>query len=122
MNDLLFLFLLIINAIIIIAVLYRAWYRRWKAYDPTWLVHIAEKYTDQYPWLPTALKQCSRASIESNAYTRFVSSRNYNKPGSQWQFKENIGLEDDVYGELILDILEGNRIGGVEFISRLPKG
>jgi hypothetical protein len=37
--------------------------------------------------------------------------------GSQWQFEENIILEDPERGDLVLDILKGQRVGGVEFLA-----
>jgi hypothetical protein len=39
--------------------------------------------------------------------------------GSQWQFDENIILEDLERGDLVLDILTGQRVGGVEFLAEL---
>ncbi len=52
-------------------------------------------------------------------YIHFVDSTAPNKPGSQWQFERNILLYDKREGDLVLDILEGNRVGGVEFLKRL---
>ena len=56
---------------------------------------------------------------KSKAYYRFVSSKNANKPGSEWQFHDNIILEHEKHGTIILDILENNRIGGIEFYKFL---
>ena len=95
------------------------WQRRWRRYDPTWLIEVAEKHAEDYPWLPEALQQCTRASLEGPYYIRFVSPRKPNQKGSKWQFKECISLETDQHGELMIDILEGDRVGGIEFISKL---
>ena len=37
----------------------------------------------------------------------------------QWQFEKNLFLTDDKEGEIVLDILKGNKVGGIEFLSRL---
>ena len=56
---------------------------------------------------------------ESKAYYRFVSSENANIPGSEWQFHDNLVIEHQKYGTIILDILKNNRIGGIEFYKFL---
>jgi hypothetical protein len=98
---------------------YRAWRERWRAYDPGWLVELARRQHPDKPWLAEALTQCTRVRRESNAYLRFVSPRRPNKPGSAWQFAENVLLEDEAAGDLVLDVLKHQRVGGVEFLSRL---
>ena len=91
----------------------------WKEYDPEWLAVLAEAQVPEEIWLPDALRKCTKCSVESTAYTRFVSSENPNQPGSDWQFDDNIILEDEKEGDLVLDILKGHRVGGVEFLSKL---
>lgn len=91
----------------------------WKDYDPTWLVNAAEKYRSEYPWLPSALSKCTTARIDSDFYIYFVDSDNPNKPESEWQFDTNLTIEESAEGELVLDILEGDRVGGVELLSKL---
>ena len=91
---------------------------QWKPYNPTWLVTLAqENYPDQ-PWLAEALARCTQCAEESPAYLHFVDPADPNNPGSEWQFDENILLEHPQEGTLILDILRGQRIGGVEFLGR----
>lgn len=92
----------------------------WKRYDPTWLVDLAAKSRPELEWLPEALSRCTQAAQESDAYIHFIDPLNANEPKSEWQFKENVILEHPEHGELVLDILSGNRIGGVEFLRRLP--
>ncbi len=94
-------------------------FKVWEEYDPTWLVEAAEKYKSEYPWLPSALAECIKAKRESKFYTAFVNQKNPNKPGSEWQFETNIILEETAEGEVVLDILQNNRVGGVEFLSKL---
>ncbi|HOP22498.1 MAG TPA: hypothetical protein PK055_08175 [Gammaproteobacteria bacterium] len=92
-------------------------YFKYKKYDPSWLVDASKSYIDEYPWLPDAISKCTLA-LEGKNYIRFVSSIRPNKPSSEWQFRENIILEDTIEGDVILDILHGDRIGGVEFYIR----
>ena len=92
---------------------------KWKDYDPAWLVRAAKQVIDEYPWLPEKLNECVSAKMESRYYTRFVDAKNPNQPGSDWQFRENITLDETEHGEVVLDVLEGNRIGGVEFMADL---
>ena len=44
---------------------------------------------------------------------------NPDEPESEWQVQTNFELLHPTEGDLVLDILEGNRIGGVEFLARL---
>jgi hypothetical protein len=92
---------------------------QWKPYDPTWLVELARESRPDEPWLADALARCTRAAEESSAYTYFIDPTNPNQPGSEWQFEENVVLEHPHEGELVLDILGGRRVGGVEFLQRL---
>jgi hypothetical protein len=91
----------------------------WKPYDPAWLVALARQQQPNLPWLGDALAACTRASLESTGYLRFVDPRNPNQSGSEWQFDENIILRDPNRGDLVLDILKGHRVGGVEFLANL---
>jgi hypothetical protein len=54
-----------------------------------------------------------RWSWESRAYVHFVD------PNADWQFVRNVILHCPTEGELVLDILTGNRVGGIEFVDRL---
>ena len=90
-----------------------------KPYDPSWLIDAAKSVQDTYPWLPEALGDCTRSIRSSRHYVHFISARRANKQGASWQFQENIALENTVNGDVMLDILSGNRVGGVEFIGRL---
>jgi hypothetical protein len=50
-----------------------------------------------------------------------VNPDNPNKAGSEWQFETNILLEHPSEGTLVLDVLKGQRIGGVETIDRIEQ-
>lgn len=88
-------------------------------YDPTWLIEAAENYKDKYPWLINSLKSCTKATKESNLYTYFVDKSNPNKLHSEWQFQECIILENTSEGEIVIDIIKTNRVGGIEFLTRV---
>lgn len=91
----------------------------WEPYDPTWLVDLAQASCPDEPWLVAALQQCTRAARESRAYLHFVDPSNPNAPDSQWQFVGNVLLEHPTEGDIVLDILTNQRVGGVEFLKRL---
>lgn len=88
-------------------------------YDPTWLVELARKQYPEETWLIESLSKCKRYCRESNGYYYFIDPVNANKPGSEWQFKTNYILEDEIEGELVLDIMGDLKVGGVEFIKQL---
>ena len=91
----------------------------WKHCDPGWLLSLAEQQQPDQPWLAAALRDCTRCIEESPAYLRFVSGERANQAGAEWQFEGNLSLHHPQHGELILDILQGQRVGGVEFLDRL---
>jgi hypothetical protein len=91
----------------------------WKPYDPGWLVALARESRPDEPWLAEALSQCTRAAQDSAAYIYFVDPAPPEDPGSQWRFEKNVTLEHPKEGSLVLDVLQGARIGGVEFLKRL---
>jgi hypothetical protein len=93
----------------------------WEEYDPNWLVELAIAQLPQERWLAEALSACRRARKESPAYIQFVNPSSPNMPGSEWQFETNIILEHPKEGELVLDILKGRRVGGVEFSAKIEQ-
>jgi hypothetical protein len=92
---------------------------QWEVYDPRWLVELAKAQYPDEPWLAEALAGCTMCHRESDKYIRFVDATSANEPGAAWQFEENRWLKDSKEGNLILDILKGHRVGGVEFYDRL---
>ena len=93
--------------------------KNWDPYDPTWLVELVREQCPEEPWLPDAIRKCTQCLRESEAYIYFVNPERPNKPGSEWQFQESIDLESSTEGWIVLDILKGGRVGGVEFIDRI---
>ena len=91
----------------------------WKPYDPTWLVELAKEQLAEEAWLPAALAACTMARQESAAYIHFVKPADSDEPSSEWEAQTDLVLKHPIEGELVLDILEGNRVGGVEFLAKL---
>ena len=92
---------------------------QWKPYDPTWLIALAKAQYPQEAWLHQAFAVCTRCLKRSKAYYYFIPADKPNQPGSPWQISHNMRLEDPQEGTIIVDILVGNRVGGIEFLDRL---
>lgn len=93
--------------------------KKWETYNPEWLVDLAKEQIPDKPKIISALSNCVKAKRESRAYIYFVSGDNPNQPNSEWQFEENILLEDKKIGTIVLDVLKGNKIGGIELLKYL---
>ena len=86
----------------------------WGPYGPTWLVELAREQVPDEAWLPNALSLCTTGRVESPAYIHFVD------PSSpEWQFETSLELQSPVHGWIVLDVLRGYRIGGVEFVDKI---
>ena len=92
---------------------------KWQKYDPEWLVVLAKLQLPKEARLPIALRACTSYSVESKSYYYFVNREDAEELGSGWHFKRNLFLHDKKEGELVLDVLEDQRIGGLEFLARL---
>jgi hypothetical protein len=68
-----------------------------------------------------ALQNVPRGHWVSSGYYRFVDSKDAKQPGGEWQFDENIVLEQENRGDIVLDILKDGRIRGIEFIDQVDK-
>ena len=88
-------------------------------FHPTMLIETVREQAPEFPWLAEALTNCGDGEWESVAYVGYVSRANPNQPGADWQFEVNVVLEHAVLGMVVLDILKGNRLGGIEFVDRL---
>ncbi len=85
---------------------------------------IAELISEQEPDridLIEQLNKFERRSWFRQAYIRFVNNSNPNQKGSEWQFAENIVLEHETEGTIVLDILKDGRIGGIEFLKYISQ-
>jgi hypothetical protein len=91
-----------------------------EGFDPRTLIESVRAQAPEFPWLPEALSQCGAGFWESRAYVRYVDSRNANQAGAEWQFKANVVLSHEALGMVVLDILKDNRLGGIEFVDKIP--
>jgi hypothetical protein len=83
------------------------------------IIELVEKQEPERQDIILALRNAVGGHWESRAYYKFVDSKNANKKGAEWQFAENIVLEHDKLGTIILDYLKDKRIGGIEFLRFL---
>lgn len=91
----------------------------WTPYDPSWLVDWVRANVPGEPWLADALARCTRAMGGGRAYVYFVGPVDANLPGAEWQLDRSVTLHHPKEGTLVLDVLTGGRIGGIEFLARL---
>ena len=88
--------------------------------DPITIAELIELVKNQEPEREDvifALINTIGGHWESKAYYKFVSTKNANKKGAEWQFDENIILEHETLGTIVLDYLKDKRIGGIEFVN-----
>ena len=83
------------------------------------IIKILEKEDPKNENLIQLLENCSGGNWESIAYFRFVNPKNANQPNSEWQFQENIIIEHNEIGTIIIDLLKNNKIGGIELLNQL---
>ena len=88
-------------------------------FHPRQLVQLASERAPEYPWLPDALASCGGGEWESPAYVGYVSRCNPNQSGAEWQFLANVVLHHEELGTVVIDVLKGNRLGGIELVSRI---
>jgi hypothetical protein len=69
--------------------------------------------------LTDVLAKTTQSSGANSAYIKFVDTTNPNTPGSEWQFDSNIVLHHSIEGEVVIDLLKGQRVGGVELWEKL---
>lgn len=80
------------------------------------IIDLAQEQIPERKDVILALTNSESGYWDSKAYYRFVDSKNANQIGSEWQISENIILEHDRFGTIILDYLKDKRIGGIEFM------
>ena len=85
------------------------------------IIKYVEQQAPDRKDLVTALRNCKNGKWTSNGYYQFVDSKNANQIGSKWQFDENIVLEQENKGDIVLDVLKDGSIGGIEFIDLIDK-
>jgi hypothetical protein len=92
----------------------------WVDYDPSWLLPLAEKAFPDEPWLLESIKRCTKAmrkhaEAERLYTTYFVNPKEIDPSKPQWRFKTNKVIRVWSEGDIVLDILEGNLVGAIEF-------
>lgn len=88
-------------------------------FDPRMLIDDARTQVPELSWLPAALASCGPGTWESRAYVHYVPPIDPNQADSKWQFEANVVIDHSVLGVVVIDILKGNRIGGIEFVDRI---
>lgn len=95
---------------------------RREGFDPAWIVALLRQQRPEEVEVARALAGCTRCWKRSVAYWYFVDPAGANTPGAAWRFERNITLDGGVgvggWGPLVLDVLEGGGVGGVEFLDR----
>jgi hypothetical protein len=92
-----------------------------EGFHPLMLVDAVQQQVPEFACLPAALGSCGAGDWESRAYVRYVSRHNPNQPGSEWQFETNVQILHETLGTVVLDVLKGNRLGGIEFVDRIDE-
>ena len=84
-----------------------------------WIITLIKEQEPERTDLIKQLQDSEKKEWIRQSYIRFVSRERPNLSGSEWQFEENIVLEHDTEGTIVLDILKDGRIGGIEFVSQI---
>ena len=80
------------------------------------IIDLVRQQEPQRQDIVKSLKRCSRGKWTSSGYYKFSAPKNGNK-GPEWKFRENIVLEHEFLGLIVLDLLKNGRIAGIEFIN-----
>jgi len=84
-----------------------------------WIIDLLkEQYPERIDLIEDLNKQSIRGWVKQ-PYVYFISAERPNQPGSPWQFDENIVLEHETEGTIVVDILKGGRVGGLEFLKHV---
>lgn len=89
------------------------------SFDPSWLIEAIRKHDPEDTALHAAAQRCTSYLGGSDLFVYFVSLENANVPGAEWQIERQKVIQDSRYGEIVIDILEDGRIGGVEFLANV---
>lgn len=91
---------------------------------PPRLEEIIELVRQQEPGRPDtikSLKKCAGGKWTSSGYYEFRPSAISNNKDEQWNFYENILLEHEFLGFIVLDVLKNGSIAGIEFINLIEE-
>ncbi len=90
-------------------------------YDIELIVNLLQLQHPEEIEVAMNIELCQEGYWKSKAYIHFVAPIKPNQPGSKWQFDRNIILEDESEGTIVIDVLMGNEIGGIEFVNRIGR-
>ena len=91
-----------------------------QSFEPASLIPFFKEQYPKHTWLEEALNTCKIVEWESSAYCRLVpKSSNPNEPDSTWKFKWNFDIQHPIYWIVVLDVLEGDVLGGIEFVGNI---
>ncbi len=90
-------------------------------YDIELIVNLLKLQHPEETEVAMNIELCREGYWKSKAYIHFVASIKPNQLGSKWQFDRNIILEDESEGTIVIDVLMGNEIGGIEFVNRIGR-
>jgi uncharacterized protein YuzE len=90
-------------------------------FKPQWIIELVRQQEPSRLDVIEALSKCTNGRWESKAYVYFVDATNANQPGAEWQFDENIVIEHDTEGTIVIDFLKSGKIGGIEFVKYIQQ-
>ncbi|KAB1065291.1 hypothetical protein [Salibacter halophilus] len=90
-------------------------------FDIEWIIDLIKEQEPDRTDLIEQLEMNERRRWIRQPYIFLLSVEKPSKPGSECQFGENIVLEHEREGTIVLDILEDGRIYGVEFVDQTPQ-
>ena len=88
-------------------------------FDIEWIIDLIKEQEPDRTDLVKQLENSDKKKWIRQPYIHFVSGARPNQPGSEWQFEENIVLEHESEGTIVIDILKDGRIGGIEFVNQI---
>jgi hypothetical protein len=86
---------------------------RAEPFDPAPLVAAARAQHPDAPWLADALARCTAVYPDGRAYVYTV------PPSEGFRVVEAVVLHDRKLGTVVVDVLAGQRVGGLEFLKKL---
>lgn len=78
--------------------------------DPTGLPELALAKCPAHPWIVEALRTCTVRRKEDDLYSHFIDPATRR---TEWRFARTLMLDCPVRGGLAIDLLDGERIGGI---------
>ncbi len=83
-------------------------------FDPSGLPELALAKCPGHPWLADALRACTVQWNRNELYSYFIDPATR---ATEWKFASTLMLDCPRRGGLAIDILKGDRIGGIEFLD-----